>query len=136
MSALEAVISAGGEAELGSLFSYDLNPASTAVVARKQGCRAYPTSASTLTPTGTKTVRIRMGGNDFVNPASCRIVYTLRNTHATQILCPTDGPHGPFGLVRCLGSGVEVDFIPAYNRHHELHGWRLLTGEQQASEAI
>ena len=74
MSALEAVISAGGEAELGPLFSYDLNPASTAVVARKQGCRAYPTSASTLTPTGTKTVRIRMGGNDFVNPASCRIV--------------------------------------------------------------
>ena len=136
MSALEAVISASGEAELGPLFSYDLSPASTAVVARKQACRAYPTSASTLTPTGTKTVRIRMGGNDFVNPATVRVVYTLRNTSATAILCPTCGPHGPFGLVRLLSNGVETDFQPAYNRFHELHGWRLMTQEQQASEAI
>ncbi len=136
MSALEAVISASGEAELGPLFSYDLSPASTAVVARKQGCRAYPTSASTLTPTGTKTVRIRMGGNDFVNPATCRVVYTLRNTSNTAILCPTCGPHGPFGLERLLSNGVETDFQPAYNRFHELHAWRSLTQEQQAAEAI
>ena len=136
MSALESLIAAGGEANLLESLSYDLPPASTAVVDRKQNCRAYPTSASTLVPNGTKTCRIRLGGNDFVDPSTIRLMYTLTNTHATAPLCPTVGPWGPFGLMRLLSNGCEVDNIPAYNRFHELHAWRLLTMEQQASESV
>jgi hypothetical protein len=136
MSALEAVIAASGEADLLQSLSFDLPPATTAIVDRKQGCRAYPTSASTLVPNGTKSCRIRLGGNDFVDPSTIRLQYTLTNTDATKILCPAVGPWGPFGLVRLLSNGCETDNFPAYNRFHELHGWRLLTTEQQAAEAV
>ena len=153
MSALEAVISAGGEAELGSLFSYDLNPASTAVVARKQGCRAYPTSASTLTPTGTRTCRIRLGGDAFVSPSSLRLRYTLTNLDTTPLsgatnsasvpsgglgldLAPVSGPWCVWSLVRVMANAVEIDNIPQYGRMHELMAWRLLTQEQQFTEAM
>jgi hypothetical protein len=136
MSALESLIAAGGEANLLESLSFDLPPASTAIVDRKQGCRAFPTSASTLVPNGTKTCRIRLGGNDFVDPSTIRIMYTLTNTDGSKILCPAVGPWGPFGLVRLLSNGTEIDNIPSYHRFHELHGWRLLTTEQQAAEAV
>ena len=136
MSALESLIAAGGEANLLESLSYDLPPASTAVVDRKQNCRAYPTSASTLGTNGTKTCRLRLGGNDFVDPATIRLMYTLTNTHATAPLCPTVGPWGPWGLMRLLSNGVELDSIPNMARHQELFAWRLLTTEQQASEGV
>ena len=136
MSALEALIAASGEANLLQSLSFDLPPATTAIVDRKQGCRAYPTSASTLVPNGTKTCRIRLGGNEFVDPSTIRLQYTLTNPDASKILCPAVGPWGPWGLVRLLSNGVELDNIPAMNRFMELHAWRLLTTEQQAAEAV
>ena len=136
MSALEALIAASGEANLLQSLSFDLPPATTAIVDRKQGCRAYPTSASTLVPNGTKTCRIRLGGNEFVDPSTIRLQYTLTNTDASKILCPAVGPWGPWGLVRLLSNGVELDNIPAMNRFMELHAWRLLTTEQQAAEGV
>ena len=136
MSGLEALIAAGGEAPLLESLSYEIPAQSSAVVQRKQHVRAYPTSASTLSPAGVRTVRIRLGGNDWFDPASLRLVYTIQNTSANANLCPSCGPHGPFGLVRLLSGGVELDNIPMYHRHHELHGWRLLTMEQQAAEAV
>mgnify|MGYP003340284398 CR=1 FL=1 len=69
MSALEAQIAASGEAPLTTALDFTLPASSTAIVDRKQHCRAYPTSASTLTYNGTRTVRIRLGGDDFVDPA-------------------------------------------------------------------
>ncbi len=126
MSALEALIAAGGEQELPDLTSYGLNPSSTAVTNRKQCCRACPTSASALTPTGTKTCRIKLGGQEFVDPNTIHVVYTLQNT-GTAALCPTVGPWGPFGLVRLLSGGVELDNQDRYHRFHELHSWRLFS---------
>ena len=136
MSALESLIAAGGEAPLLESLTYDIPPASSAVTMRKQGVRAYPTSASTLSPAGVRTVRIRLGGNDWFDPASLRLVYTIQNTDANANLCPSCGPWGPFGLVRLLSGGVELDNIPMYHRHHELHGWRLSTMEEQAKEGV
>ena len=135
MSGLEALIAAGGEAPLLESLSYEIPSQSSAVVQRKQNVRAYPTSASTLSPNGVRTVRIRLGGNDWFDPQSLRLVYTIQNTGAGN-LCPSCGPHGPFGLVRLLSGGCELDNLPSYNRHHELHGWRLLTMEQQAAEGV
>ena len=136
MSGLEALIAAGGEAPLLESLSYDIPAQSSAVVQRKQHVRAYPTSASTLSPAGVRTVRIRLGGNDWFDPASLRLVYTIQNTHATANLCPSCGPWGPFGLVRLLSGGVELDHLPMFHRHMELHAWRLLSMEQQAAEGV
>jgi hypothetical protein len=136
MSALESLLASGGEAPLADALSYTVPQASSAVTMRKQGCRAFPTSASTLSPAGVRTVRIRLGGNDWFDPASLRLVYTIQNTSAAANLCPSCGPWGPFGLVRLLSGGVELDNIPMYHRNHELHGWRLLSMEDQLREGV
>ena len=84
MSSLESLIAVAGESPLLDSLDFTLPPASTSVVDRRQAVRAYPTSASTLTPTGTKTVRLRLGGDDFVDSSSCRIVYTVNNLDVTN----------------------------------------------------
>jgi hypothetical protein len=59
MSALESLIATSGEAPMLDSLDFTLPPASTAVVDRRQHMRAYPTSASTLFPSGR--VRLRLG---------------------------------------------------------------------------
>ena len=54
--------------------AYELPAPSTAVVDRKQHCRAYPSSASTLSLTGTRSCRIRLGGEDFIEPSLIRLM--------------------------------------------------------------
>ena len=136
MSALESLIGAGGEAPLMQSLSFDLPPGSTAVVDRKQGVRAYPTSASSLQIGGTRTCRIRLGGNDFVDPSTVRLQFVVTNTHASNSLAPACGPWGVWGQVRLLSGGVELDNLPYYSRFHQMHGWHLLTMEQQYAEAV
>ena len=76
MSQLESQIAASGEAPLIDCLDFSLPPASTSVVERRQHARAYPTSASSLSPNGTRVVRIRLGGDDFVDPQSVRLQAT------------------------------------------------------------
>ena len=45
---------------------YRLMPSSTAVVARKQHCRAYPTSASTLTPAQIQALKAQFTDDSIV----------------------------------------------------------------------
>ena len=116
--------------------NFDIPPASTVVVDRKQGVRAFPTSASSLQIGGTRTCRIRLGGNDWVHPDSVRLQFVVNNLSATKPLKPACGPWGVWGQVRLLSGGNELDNLPIYARFHELHGWRLLTQEQQYAEAV
>jgi hypothetical protein len=137
MSALEALIASGGEAPLLESLSFDLPQASTAIVDRKQGVRAYPTSASSLVPTGgSKSCRIRLGGNEFVDPASLRLQFQVTNNDANLPLQPAVGPWGCWGLVRLLSNGVELDNSQGYyHRFHQMFGWNMLTMEQQYAES-
>ena len=118
MSALESLISSGNEAPMLDSLDFTLPPASTAVVDRRQHVRAYPTSASTLTPTGTKVCRIRLGGDDFVDASSVRLVYTISETAGVngQNLVPYSGPWGAFSQFYCRSNGVELDNIPQMGR--------------------
>ena len=153
MSALEALVSASGEANLSESLSFELPATSSAIVDRQFSCRAYPTSASTLTPTGTRTCRIRLGGDSFVMPSSLRLRYTIQNLDATPAsgnassasvpsggvgldLSPVSGPWCVWSLVRVLANGVEIDNVPQMGGMQEQFGWRLLTQEQQVSEAM
>jgi hypothetical protein len=135
MSALESLIAAGGESPLMETLSYQVPAQSSAITQRKQQVRFYPTSASSLSPTGVRTVRIRLGGNDFLDP-NVRLVYTLQNTDAARALCPVCGPWGPFAQVRLMSGGIELDNQPMFHRGMELHAWRLSTIEQQQNEAV
>jgi hypothetical protein len=112
--------------------SYELPAPSTAIVDRKQSCRAYPSSASTLSFTGTKSVRIRIGGEDFIDPSSLRIMFTINNT-GTGVLRPETGPWGVWAQAFLRSNGVELDNIPYYGRFHQQYGFTQLNlMDQQA----
>ena len=123
MSALESLIATSGEAPLLDSLDFSLPPSSTAVVDRRQHVKAYPTSASTLTPTGTRTFRIRLGGDDFIDPASIRLQYTVRNLDGTNAMAPLTGPWGMWSQVYLRSGGVELDNIPQYGRFHQQCSW-------------
>jgi len=137
MSSLESLISTAGEAPILDSLDFTLPPASTAVVDRRQHVRAYPTSASTLTPTGTRTCRIRLGGDDFIDPNSVRLMYTINETGgvSNSTLQPVAGPWGCFSQVYLRSNGVELDNIPQYGRFHQQYGFNQLSMADQFGEA-
>ena len=90
MSALESLISTGGEAPMLDSLDYTLSASKTSVVDRRQH-RAFPTSASTLKPANNRSCRIRLGGDDFVDSSSIRLMYTITEKGGA-ILTPSGGP--------------------------------------------
>ena len=135
MSSLESMLAAGQEAPLLSALDFTLPPSTTAVVDRRQRIKAYPTSASSLSPTGTKTVRIRLGGDDWCATESVRIQYTITNKDAANPLMPLCGPWGAWVQCFLRSSGCELDNLPFFGRHFEMFGWRLLDFNSQWGEA-
>ena len=111
---------------------YELPSPSTAVVDRKQHVRFYPSSASSLSLTGTRTFRIRIGGEDFIDPNSVRLQYTIQHAGTImQGMQPLTGPWGAWSQMYCRSNGVELDNIPNYNRFHQQFGWNQLTRAEQ-----
>ena len=136
MTSLDSMIATAGEAPLANSLDFSLPPASTAIVDRRQHKRAFPTSASTISYTqGTKTVRLRLGGDCFVDPHSIRLMFTIRNGDATNALSFQQGPWGAWGQVYLRSSGVEIDNILAYGRHHQQFMWNNLSQAEQFGEA-
>ena len=135
MSALESMLASNpnGEALMHPALAYELPAPNTAVVDRKQHCRAYPTSASSLSLTGTRTCRIRLGGDDgFIDPSSIRLQFTIDNKEPSKAIRPYCGPHGAWGQVRLMSGGTELDNIsPSYGRFHTQFGFNHLTREEQ-----
>jgi hypothetical protein len=130
MSALESIIASTGEAGLHPSLMYELPAPSTAVVDRRHHVRFYPTSASSLSLTGTKTFRIRIGGEEFIDPSSLRLQYTIV-PEGNKKLAPLTGPWGAWSQMFCRSNGVELDNIPNYNRFHQQYGWNHLTRAEQ-----
>jgi hypothetical protein len=122
-----------GEAPMHPSLQYELPSPSTVVVDRRQHVRFYPSSASSLSLTGTKTFRIRLGGeNTFLDPSSIRLQYTIKADDGTaKILKPLTGPWGCWSQMFCRSNGVELDNIPNYNRFHQQYGWNHLTRAEQ-----
>ena len=119
MSSLESMIASAGEAPMADSLEFTLPPASTAVVDRRQHLRAYPTSASTLTPTGTRTCRIRLGGDDFVDASSIRLMYTINNlAHIPRALSSE-------WALGCMGSGVSAKQRRGVRQHPTV--WDVFT---------
>ena len=114
---------------------FSLPPSSTAVTDRRQHCRAYPTSASTLTPNGTRTCRIRLGGDDFVDPHSVRLQFTIVNGDNAYPLQPWGGPWCFWQQLFERSNGVELSNIQHYGRFHSQYGFNQLTMAEQFGEA-
>jgi hypothetical protein len=125
-----------GEAPILSALAYELPAPSTAITDRQQHCRAYPSSASSLSLTGQRTCRIRLGGEGFIDPSSIRLMFTIKNDVADKAMQLTTGPWGCWGIVRLASNGVELSNItPSYGRWHTQFGFNHLTRDQQFGEA-
>ena len=133
MSALESLISTAGEAPMLDSLDYTLSASNTSVVDRRQHIRAFPTSASTLNPANNRSCRIRLGGDDFVDSSSIRLMYTITEK-GNAILTPTGGPWCMWASVRLMSNGVLLDDLPSYGRFHEQYGWNQLSQAQQFGE--
>ena len=135
MSALESMIASNphGEAPIHPSLMYELPAPSTAVVDRQQHVRAYPSSATSLSLSGTKTVRIRLGGEGFIDPSSIRLMFTVKNESGSGNLRPFVGPWGCWQQAYLRSNGVELDNIPYYNRFHTQYGFHQLPREDQIS---
>jgi hypothetical protein len=133
MSSLESMLASSGEAPVHPALNYELPAVSTAIVDRKQHCRAYPSSASSLNLANTRTCRIRLGGEDFIDVSSIRLMFTVKNDHATttNYLNPTTGPWGVWQQCYLRSGGQEIDNIPFYNRWHTQYGFNQLTRAEQ-----
>ena len=114
---------------------FSLPPASTSVTDRRQHVRAYPTSASSLSPNGTRVVRLRLGGDDFVDPHSVRLQFTIVNNDTTLRLITTGGPWVFWSQVYLRSGGTELDNIPMYSRFHQQYLWNQLSQVEQFGEA-
>ena len=134
MSTLESAISVAGEAPLLNSLDFSLSPASTSVVDRRQSVRAYPTSASSLTPNGTKTCRIRLGGDDFIDPASIRLQFVCKNLDNTNPLQPISGPWGCWSQAYLRSNGIEIANTPQLGRYMQQFYWNQLSFQEQWGE--
>ena len=96
-----------GEASMLNSLDYRLMPSSTAVVARRQHCRAYPTSASALSPVQNRTFRIRLGGDSYVDPQSIRLQYQITESSGVggTVLGPLTGAYGMWSQLYLRSGG-------------------------------
>ena len=134
MSGLDSLLAAAPDAGLLPGFDYSIVPSSTAVVDRKQGKCAYPTSASSLSQSGTRTCRIPIGSDGFCDSSSVRLEFTINNLDSAKDMKFWAGPWGAWGTVRLLSQGTEIERVDIYGRHHELFGFQLLPLQDQWTE--
>ena len=97
-------------------------PQSRALPIKRQRVQAYPTSVSTLTQNWTRIRRIKLGGGDFVDPASVRLMRTISGTGriTTSVLVATSGHWGIWSQVCLIPNGVALDTTPMYGLWHQL----------------
>jgi len=135
MSALDSLLAAAPDSGLLPGFDYTVLPSSSAVVDRKQGKVAYPTSATTLSQTGTRTCRVNIGSDGFCASESVRLTFVINNLDAAKSLRFKGGPWCAWAAVRLLSQGTEIERFDFYGRHHELYGFQLLPFQDQWTEA-
>ena len=101
--------------------SFKLNPGASYITNRRS-VTFFPTGGNEYSPTGVKVIRIVLTGNDWVDPATFRMSFTLNNKDAGagHLLRPLGGPWQFFRRVRLLIGGAIVEDIDFYNRCHEM----------------
>ena len=101
--------------------SFKLQPGASYITNRRS-VSLFPSGGNDYSPSGVKVIWIGLTGNDWLDPATFRIAFTLNNKEATaaKLLRPLGGPHQFFRRVRLLIGGAIVEDIDFYNRCHEM----------------
>jgi hypothetical protein len=115
-------IANGIEDKLIDGLSFKMTPGASYVVDRRsvtyhpQGSNIYKVGA------GTKLIRILLTGDNWLDPSTLRVMFTLNNDNTTGEgrLRPLGGPWCFFRRMRILAAGQLVEDIDNYNRIHEM----------------
>ena len=102
--------------------SFKLNPGASYVIDRRS-VTYHPQGSNIYQPgSGTKLIRILLTGDQWLDPSTIRVMFTLNNTSATATkkLRPLSGPWAFFRRMRILAAGQLVEDIDQYNRIHEM----------------
>ena len=128
-------IANGIEDKLIDGLSFKLHPGASYVTDRRsvtyhpQGSNIYKPSA------GTKLIRILLTGDNWLDPSTLRVQFTINNDETvTKNLYVLGGPHCFFRRMRILCSGQLVEDIDQYNRIHEMMSI-LTSGESKGNNA-
>ena len=132
-------IANGVEDKLIDGLSFKLHPGASYVTDRRsvtyhpQGSNIYKPSA------GTKLIRILLTGDNWLDPSTLRVQFTINNDETvTKNLYVLGGPHCFFRRMRILCAGQLVEDIDQYNRIHEMMS--ILTASESrgnnATEAL
>ena len=69
--------------------------------------------------TGTKVIKIRMNGSDWLDPSTCKLMFTLTNK-SLNTMTFLSGPHSFFKRLRVLVGGQSCEDIDEYARTCEM----------------
>ena len=131
---MDLVIS-GTDASLLESLSYDLPPSSSYVQQRRL-VSFYPSGASTFSPNGVRVCNFTIAGDGWLDPASLRVVGSLRNGHATTSLQLADGPHSMISRMRLFIGGTLCEDCDFYSRSHQLFRRMLMGSEWVKNDCI
>ena len=100
--------------------SFKLNPGASYVTDRRS-VTYHPQGSNIYKPiAGTKLIRILLTGDNWLDPSTLRIMFTLNNDETAKNLRPLSGPWSFFRRMRILAAGQLVEDIDQYNRIHEM----------------
>ena len=110
------LIVAGSDDSLIEQLSFKL-PSTASYAQERRLVSAYPSGASEFSPNGVRVARFVLTGENWLDPASLRCAFKIRNTSANATLQLVSGSHVLFDQIRVLIGGVEVERIgPYYGR--------------------
>ena len=96
-------------------------PKGASYVTNRRSFSFSPSGSDTYGPTsGTKVIKIRLNGTDWLDPSTVKIMFTFKNTDATNDLKFLSGPHAFFRRMCIVCGGQIVEDIDDYNRVCEM----------------
>ena len=92
-------------------------------VTNRRSVSFFPSGSDTYAPTsGTKVIKIRLNGTDWLDPSTVKVMFTLSNPGGagTADMTFLSGPHSFFRRLRVVCGGQIVEDIDDYNRVCEM----------------
>ena len=100
--------------------SFKLKPGASYITNRRS-VSYFPVGGNQYSPAGVKVIKILLTGDQWLDPGTVRIQFTLTNQAAVaQRLRTISGPWSFFRRVRILAGGQILEDMDDYNRIHEM----------------
>jgi len=113
-------LASGVEDKLIDGLSFKLQPGASYVLDRRS-VTFHPQGSNIYTPgAGTKLIRILLTGEDWLDPSTLRVMFTVKNTGTAGYVRVIGSPWSFFRRMRILAAGQLVEDIDQYNRIHEM----------------